>query len=316
MATITQNKKTVIITGANGLVGQKLVEQGTKNDQLNIIATGRGKNRLHQTDGNFIYESVDVTQADELAHLFATYSPDFLIHAASMTDVDRCEINRELCYEQNINATERILSECERYGTHLIFISTDFIFDGKQGPYGENDSPNPLNYYGWTKFETEKTVKESAIDWTIIRTNLVYGVGHDLTRSNIVLWVKNGLEMGKEITLVDDQIRTPTLAEDLAAGCLLVVEKKAMGIFNISGKDLLTPYDMGILTAEYFELNKNQIIRTDSSHFNQVAQRPIKTGLLIEKAQKILSFAPKSFEEGIAIVSKQFNLAKEKIQIK
>jgi dTDP-4-dehydrorhamnose reductase len=229
-----------------------------------------------------------------------------------MTDVDRCEINRDLCYEQNINATERILSECRHQGTHLIFLSTDFVFDGKQGPYREDDSPNPLNYYGWTKFESEKTLQESPIDWTIIRTNLVYGVGYDLTRSNIVLWVKNGLEMGKELTLVDDQIRTPTLAEDLAMGCLLTVEKKATGIFNISGKDLLTPYDMGILTAEFFGLDKSQIIRTDSSHFNQVAQRPIKTGLLIEKAQKILGFTPKSFEEGIAIVSKQFNLAKEK----
>lgn len=307
-----QNKTTVIITGANGLVGQKLVELGAKNDQLHIIATGRGLSRLHQLDGKFTYVSIDVTKEEELAHLFATHSPDFVIHSASITDVDRCEINRDLCYEQNIKATERILSECGRHGTHLIFISTDFVFDGKNGPYGEDDLPNPLNYYGWTKFETEKTIQKSTVDWTIIRTNLVYGVGYDLTRSNIVLWVKNGLEMGKKLTLVDDQIRTPTLAEDLAAGCLLVVEKKATGIFNISGKDLLTPYDMASLTADYFELDKNQIIRTDSSHFNQVAQRPIKTGLLIEKAEKILGFEPKSFGEGIAIVSKQFNLAKQK----
>lgn len=313
MATSTQNKRTLIITGANGLVGQKMVEQGSKNNQLSIVATGRGASRLHRGDGNFVYESIDVTQADDLARLFATYSPDFIIHSASMTDVDRCEINRDLCYEQNINATERILAECERHGTHLVFISTDFVFDGKNGPYGEDDAPNPLNYYGWTKLETEKILQESTVPWTIIRTNLVYGVGYDLTRSNIVLWVKNGLEMGKKLTLVDDQIRTPTLAEDLANGCLLVVEKKATGIFNISGRDLLTPYDMGNLTAEFFGLNKNQIIRTDSSHFNQVAQRPIRTGLLIEKAQKILGFEPKSFEEGIAIVSKQFNLAKEKL---
>jgi len=313
MATSTQNKKTVIITGANGLVGQKLVEQGAKKDQLRIIATGRGKSRLHESECEFTYESIDVTQTDELAELFATYSPDYIIHSASMTDVDRCEINRELCYEQNVKATERILSECERHGTHLIFISTDFVFDGKQGPYSEDDKQNPLNYYGWTKFETEKTIQESPIDWTIIRTNLVYGVGHDLTRSNIVLWVKSGLEMEKELTLVDDQIRTPTLAEDLATGCLLVVEKKAKGIFNISGKDLLSPYDMGRLTAEYFGLNTDQITRTDSSQFNQVAKRPIKTGLLIHKAQKMLGFEPKSFIEGIAIVSKQFNLAKEKL---
>ena len=313
MATSIRNKKTVIITGANGLVGQKLVEKGSKNGHLHIIATSRGKSRLNQSEGEFDYEPLDVTQPDEIARLFSTYSPDFIIHSASMTDVDRCEINRDQCYNQNIKATEHILAACERHGTHLIFISTDFVFDGKNGPYGEEAIPNPLNYYGWTKFETEKSIQASTADWTIVRTNLVYGIGQDLTRSNIVLWVKHGLEMGKEMSLVDDQIRTPTLAEDLATGCLLVVEKKAAGIFNISGKDLLSPYEMATMTADYFGLDKTKILRTDSSHFNQVAKRPIRTGLNIEKAQKILNFEPKSFEEGIAIVSKQFNLANEKL---
>lgn len=312
MAMSIQNKKTVVITGANGLVGQKLVEQGAENCNWHIIATSRGVSRLTSGEGKFTYESMDVTQAEEIERLFSTYSPDFIIHSASMTDVDRCEINRDLCYTQNIKATENILAACERHGTHLIFISTDFVFDGENGPYGEEATPNPLNYYGWTKFETEKLIQKSTINWTIIRTNLVYGIGHDLSRSNIVLWVKHGLEMGKEMSLVDDQIRTPTLAEDLAAGCLLVAEKGATGIYNISGKDLLTPYDMANLTAEYFGLDKRRIIRTNSSHFSQIAQRPIKTGLLIGKAQKILGFEPKSFEEGIAIVSKQFNLANEK----
>jgi dTDP-4-dehydrorhamnose reductase len=230
-----------------------------------------------------------------------------------MTDVDRCEINRDLCDEHNIKATEHILAACLRHGTHLIFISTDFVFDGRNGPYVEDAKPNPLNYYGWTKYIAEKSIQASGINWTIVRTNLVYGIGQDLTRSNIVLWVKHGLEVGKEMTLVDDQIRTPTLAEDLAAGCLLIVKNSATGIFNISGKDLLTPYDMANMTADFFGLDKNKIIRTDSSHFNQVAQRPIRTGLIIEKAQNILGFNPKSFQEGIAIVSKQFNLAKEKL---
>lgn len=313
MGTSTNRKKTILITGANGLVGQKLVECGITNEQWNIIATGRGESRFKSRKEDFTYEPMDITGIEEVSRVFAKYTPDYVIHSASMTDVDRCEINRDLCNEQNIHATENIVAACEKHGSHLIFISTDFVFDGKKGPYTEDDKPNPVNYYGWTKYETEKSIQSRKLAWTIIRTNLVYGIGHDLTRSNIVLWVKHGLEVGKEMSLVDDQVRTPTLAEDLAAGCLLVVSKNATGIFNISGKDLLTPYDMAILTADYFGLDKEKITRTDSSHFNQVAKRPIKTGLIIEKAQKILDFQPKSFAEGIAIVSKQFNLAKENL---
>jgi len=313
MGTNTNRKKKILITGANGLVGQKLVECGINNEQWNIIATGRGESRFKLGKEGFTYEPMDITDIEEVSRVFAKYTPDYVIHSASMTDVDRCEINRDLCNEQNIQATENILAECEKHGSHLIFISTDFVFDGKNGPYTEDDKPNPVNYYGWTKYETEKSIQSRNLAWTIIRTNLVYGIGHDLTRSNIVLWVKHGLEVGKEMSLVDDQVRTPTLAEDLAAGCLLVVSKNATGIFNISGKDLLTPYDMAILTADYFGLDKEKITRTDSSHFNQVAKRPIKTGLIIEKAQKMLDFQPKSFAEGIAIVSKQFNLAKENL---
>lgn len=313
MGTSTNRKKTILITGANGLVGQKLVECGINNEQWNIIATGRGESRFKSGEQDFTYEPMDTTNVEEVSRVFAAYTPDYVIHSASMTDVDRCEINRDLCNEQNIQATENILAECEKHCSHLIFISTDFVFDGKNGPYTEDDKPNPVNYYGWTKYQTEKSIQSRNLAWTIIRTNLVYGIGHDLTRSNIVLWVKHGLEVGKEMSLVDDQVRTPTLAEDLAAGCLLVVSKNATGIFNISGKDLLTPYDMAVLTADYFGLDKENITRTDSSHFNQVAKRPIKTGLIIEKAQKILDFQPKSFAEGIAIVSKQFNLAKENL---
>nr|WP_209329583.1 SDR family oxidoreductase [Lunatimonas salinarum] len=312
MNTPTQSRRTILITGANGLLGQKLVEQASSNPLYHVIASGKGECRLPFENPEFEYVKMDVSRKEDINEVFQQYQPQVVIHAASMTDVDRCEIARDTCFSQNVDATNWIAQACCEHKSHLIYLSTDFIFDGKEGPYDEDAKPNPLNYYGWTKLETERIVQATACRWSIVRTNLVYGIAHDLSRSNIVLWVKHGLENGKNLSLVDDQLRTPTLAEDLAYGCLLIADKQATGIFNISGKDLLTPYEMAILTAKHFGLDESHIIRTDSSHFSQVAKRPLRTGLLIDKARQVLNYEPKSFVEGIAIVTKQFNLARAK----
>jgi dTDP-4-dehydrorhamnose reductase len=137
---------------------------------------------------------------------------------------------------------------------------------------------------------------------------LVYGLANDLSRSNIILWVKSSLEAGKQIQVVDDQVRTPTLAEDLAAGCILMAEQGATGIFNISGSELLTPYQMAMETADYFGLDKSLINQTDSTLFTQPAKRPMKTGFVIEKAKNQLGYRPKTFREGISILAKQLSL--------
>jgi dTDP-4-dehydrorhamnose reductase len=134
---------------------------------------------------------------------------------------------------------------------------------------------------------------------------LVYGIVSDMSRSNIILWVKKSLEEGKNIKVVTDQFRTPTLAEDLAQGCWLITDKEAEGIFHISGKDFLTPYEMAIKTADFFELDKSLISQANADNFTQPAKRPAKTGFVLDKAINILGYNPVSFEEGIAIVAEQ-----------
>ncbi|MGB3466900.1 MAG: sugar nucleotide-binding protein, partial [Cyclobacteriaceae bacterium] len=148
---------------------------------------------------------------------------------------------------------------------------------------------------------------DSGIRWAIARTVLVYGIAHDMSRSNIILWVKKSLEEGTAIRVVNDQWRTPTLAEDLAKGCYLIAEKQAEGIFNISGKDLLNPYQMAIMTADYFGLDKSLITEVDGSTFTQPAKRPPKTGFVLDKAQSVLAYEPVSFKEGIAILAEQLS---------
>jgi dTDP-4-dehydrorhamnose reductase len=151
---------------------------------------------------------------------------------------------------------------------------------------------------------------ESKTKWTIARTVLVFGIAHDMSRTNIILWVKSSLEAGKQIQVVDDQFRTPTLAEDLAAGCILIANQGATGIFNISGSDFLTPLEMAYMTADYFHLDKDLITRADSSTFSQPAKRPLRTGFIIEKARKQLGFEPKTFQTAIGFLAKQITLAR------
>ncbi len=297
----------VLVTGANGLLGQKLVDLYAEKGDVELIATGRGPDR--NVGSGHTYCTMDITSQQEVNSVFEKYQPDAVINTAAMTQVDDCEEHRESCWLQNVTAVEQLTKACAKHNAFLLHLSTDFIFDGEAGPYSEEATPNPLSYYGESKLASEQVLQNSVIDWAIARTVLVYGIVRDMSRSNIILWVKKSLEERKEIKVVNDQWRTPTLAEDLAIGCALIVEQKAKGVFNISGKDLLTPYDMALKTADFFGLDTTSMTETDGSVFTQPAKRPPKTGFVLDKARKELGYEPRSFEEGIAILSEQVKAA-------
>jgi dTDP-4-dehydrorhamnose reductase len=296
--------KKILITGSNGLLGQKLVELLRTKENIEIVATARGENRLPFTDG-YVYHTMDITDRQQVLTVIEKIQPTVIINTAAMTNVDQCEFEKDNCWKQNVNAVEYLVEACEKQNIFLLHLSTDFIFDGKNGPYDEKAEANPISFYGWSKLAGEMAVRNSPIRWAIARTVLVYGMAYDMSRSNIILWVKKSLEEGKNIKVVTDQWRTPTLAEDLASGCWLIAEKEAEGIFNISGKDFLTPYEMALLTAEYFHLPQSLITKADSSTFTQPAKRPPKTGFNLEKSRQVLGYEPVSFVEGIAILAKQ-----------
>ncbi|GGZ33940.1 NAD(P)-dependent oxidoreductase [Echinicola pacifica] len=303
------NPGPILVTGANGLLGQKLIKRLLEQQQYEIIATGRGACRLPESWKGYTYASMDITDESAVMEVFGKYAPKLVIHGAAMTNVDQCETEREDCYAQNVRAVSHILNGCEAQGAYLVHVSTDFIFDGAEGPYDEQAVPNPINYYGETKLQAEKLILDSRVKAGIARTVLVYGISHDMSRSNIVLWVKDSIEKGKTLQLVDDQLRTPTLAEDLAEGCLLMAANQAEGIYNISGEEVLTPYEMAMQTVDFFKLDKTKITKTDSTAFQQTAKRPLKTGFIIQKAKDQLNYKPKSFKKGIEILAKQLNLA-------
>lgn len=296
----------ILVTGSNGLLGQKLIEKLAKNPNVDVLATARGENRLPFKE-NYSYTSLDITDKQNVDEVIDAFKPNVVIHGAAMTNVDQCETEKEECWKLNVLATEYLLEAAERHNSFFLHVSTDFIFDGADGPYPEEAEANPVSFYGWSKYAAEKLVIHSKVKWAIARTVLVYGMAHDMSRSNIILWVKNSLESGKSINVVNDQWRTPTLAEDLADGCILIAEQRAEGIFNISGKDLLNPYQMAVMTADYFGLDKSLINEVDGTQFKQTAKRPAKTGFILDKAISKLGYNPKNFTEGIAFLAGQIN---------
>lgn len=296
----------ILITGANGLLGQKLVAHLGATPHR-VLATGLGDCRIEHLPENTSYSVFDCTELVQMESVMAEFRPDTVVHSAAMTNVDECELNPEKCRLLNVEATRNMVAVCQKWGSHLIHLSTDFIFDGTSGPYSETDQPNPISVYGQSKLDAENLVESATCRWAIVRTVLVYGIAPGLSRSNIILWVKSSLEHGKTIQVVDDQFRTPTLAEDLAAGCILIAEKGAEGIFNVSGKDFLTPYQMAIQTADFFHLDRSLIVKASASTFTQPAKRPPRTGFDISKAKEQLGYRPHSFEEGIQILSTQLS---------
>jgi len=296
--------KTILVTGSNGLLGQKITAAILSGKQFNLIATAKGINRFIGAEG-YNYVEMDITNADQVRQVIAKFKPDTIIHTAALTNVDKCQADQELAWQLNVASVKILINICEQYPIQLIHLSTDFIFDGANGPYDELAAANPLSYYGKTKLEAEELLKKSTIKWAILRTILVYGVISDKNRSNIVLWAKNALSQGEPIKVVSDQWRMPTLAEDLANCCLLAAEKEAHGVFNVSGKDMMSVAELVYRVAEFWKLDTRLIQEVSSASLNQSAARPVRTGFNIQKAINELGYQPHSFLQGLQLVSEQ-----------
>ena len=222
-----------------------------------------------------------------------------------MTNVDRCEDDKEACDKINIYAVKHLADACAEVGAHLTHISTDFIFDGEAGPYKEDDEANPLSYYGLSKWNSEQLLQKHSCQWTVLRTIVVYGTADKLSRGNNVLWGRQALKKGNQLNIIDDQFRSPTLAEDLADACILAIKKRAKGVYNVSGKDIMSILEMVERMADFYGFDKSIIKRISTTALNQKAKRPFRTGFILDKAINELDYQPHSFEEGLAIVEQQ-----------
>ncbi|MES2588713.1 MAG: SDR family oxidoreductase [Bacteroidota bacterium] len=291
----------ILITGSNGLLGQKIVKLCLKYG-IQFLATSKGENRNPDCPESN-YFALDITNKLEINGVFEAFYPTHVIHTAAITNVDQCESDKNLCKEVNIDATNSLFHVSKRFFAHFLLVSTDFVFDGTKGMYNETDVVNPLSYYAESKVQAENFLISSEYkNWSIARTIIVFGQGNNLSRSNIVLWVKDSLSNKQEIKVVNDQFRCPTWAEDLAWGCIAICEKSKTGIYHLSGKEYVSMYNFALQIADFYNLDKSLIDEISSASLNQTAKRPLNTGFDISKAQKELGYEPKALEECLELI--------------
>lgn len=297
-------KNRILVTGSNGMLGQRAVEYFSAIKDIELLATSVEDVSLIP---NVEYIKGDISNRNEIKKIVYDFCPDVIINTAAYTNVDKSENDRELAWKINVKGVEYIAEAARIIDSHLIHISTDYIFDGKNGPYNENDIPNPLGYYGRTKLASENALKISGIRYTILRTNVLYGTAK-YSRPDFVKWVVDSLKNNTEIKIVDDQINNPTFIDDLVMAIASVIELRKEGIYNIGGIELLSRYDFTLMIAEYFQLNKSLIKKIKTSDLNQPARRPLKSGLITIKAQTELNYKPHSISQSLELMKKELKL--------
>jgi dTDP-4-dehydrorhamnose reductase len=293
---------TLLVTGTHGLLGQYLIRICSAWPGP-VVFTGRGPCRIPEAwMRGCIYAEMDITDPRAIDAVFGRYAPDAVIHAAAEAQPDACELDKGMADLFNTRATEMLLEASGRTNACFVYLSTDFIFDGDGGPYSEESTPSPVNHYGVTKLRSEERVRLYAGPWAVVRTALVYGLTLPGTRSNIVTWVWGELDKQRPIRVVGDQVRTPTYAADLADVVLRIARQGATGVWHVSGKDVLTPYDIALVVADRMGYDKGLITRVDASSFTQPAVRPLRTPFDISKARALLNYVPLGFEEAVGKV--------------
>jgi dTDP-4-dehydrorhamnose reductase len=293
----------VLVTGANGLIGRKTIKALQLENKFKIFATSQKKIQ-HDSDVEFF--TVNLVYCD-INKLVETLKPDVFIHCAAVSSPDACEVDKYSCNRLNVEVTSRIATACKDYGTHLIFLSTDFIFDGKKSDYSETDSPAPTCYYGESKLEAENILHEMNIGAAIVRTSLVFGYEEHLSRPNIAIRVIGHLKNNQPYRVPFDQIRTPTLAEDLALALKTIAEKRESGTFNVSGSEKLSVYEFSKQIATCFGLDQSLLISTSTKDLSEPALRPLNTCLDITKAKTILNYQPTSLKDSLIILKGQLS---------
>lgn len=292
----------VLITGCNGLLGQKLTNTlgSVRYDLFGIDLGDEGllHDRLEQ------YHKLDIVKRRDTVSLIQNIHPDVIVHTAAMTGVDACEREKEKCWQINVVGTDNIVMGASRTGAKLVFISSDYVFDGKKGPYSEEDPPNPICYYGKSKLAAENLIRGSALHWTIIRTIVLFGLGINI-RSCFVTWLLKMLRERQDVYIVSDQWGNVTLVDDLARAIERVILLERLGLFHVGGSEYLTRCELARQAAAIFELDANLIRPVLTEELHQPAPRPLKSGIDIEKAEKELYISFHNVGDSLRIYREQ-----------
>ena len=299
------DKKRIMVTGSNGLLGQKVVGLLSHCRNFNLLLTSRHEHSV-VADDSLPYFQLDITKRQDVRKVIDEFEPDVIVNTEAMTNVDLCETDREPAWRLNVGSVEHLSYAAKLAGAHLIHISTDYVFDGKNGPYYELAPPNPISYYGRTKLASENVLRMSEMSYTVVRTMILYGIGIDV-KQNFALWLIKNLSEGKPVRVVDDQISNPTLVDDVAYAILKIIELERRGLYHVAGHDLASRADFAFALARIFDLDPKLITPVKTAAMKQPAARPLKSGFITLKAETELGIKPAGIEAGLHMFKNQLS---------
>ena len=284
---IDRDQKEILIIGANGFLGSNILQLRKSNEfrALNYkFLAADIENSNIPIDVTFYH--INIINPQDTLKKIEIISPDIILLTAAMTNVDQNEIDKKLATTINTQCPKNVLEACKKTDSKLVFMSTDFVFDGisKEGNYNENDIPNPLSYYAKTKYDAEQAIINSEVDYLICRTAVLYGWNPN--KLNFITWLLDRLQKNEKLTIVTNQINNPTYVKNLSEIIINMIEKNSKGIYHTAGNGALSRYEMALKCTEIFNFNKNLI--TPINNIEQKALRPENAGLNISKLKRLL----------------------------
>ena len=297
------SEKRVLVIGSNGLLGQKITELLIRGSAYRITLASKAEKPIRQL-ATADYTPLDITSKQDVKKVVHTCEPDVIVNAAAMTNVDECEKERDLAWRINVSGVENLIDASKRDNVKLFHVSTDYVFDGKAGPYDENARPEPLSHYGKSKLASENALRVSGMEYFIARTMVLYGYAPG-AKSNFALWLIQNLERKMPVRVVHDQYGNPTLADDLAYALVSAIELNRAGIYNVAGRDIVNRYEFALALARVFSFDASLITPIKTSVLRQPAARPLKSGLVTLKAEVELGYKPSTIEQGLTVLKNQ-----------
>jgi dTDP-4-dehydrorhamnose reductase len=273
-------KKRFLVTGAGGQLGAQLVQELAFRHGCPVIGW-TSQNVSGEMRGNHTYRQVDITDRQAVEQAFHEWQPDCVIHCAAVTNVDLCERDREIAKQVNTTSSAWLAELASRGGAKFAFLSSDYVFDGSDGPYDEDARVNPINYYGVTKAAAEQIICEHLPDALILRTTVLYSNGR---HNNFLKWVVTQLQMGAEVRAFTDQYGNPTWVDGLARAILDLIALDCQGIYHVAGPDWVNRYTFALQIATAFGLPAARICPVTAEQLPQTAKRPVRGGFRVAKS--------------------------------